>query len=130
MSFWQVGSGDLGRDYSQLFLDHDVMCIGPGKYGKFVPKTYDAVVKRGEFAKIKIATIRRFHDDVQIEDVVLLRKGHLVVGLGVVAGHPFRWDYRRAPATLHVPRLGARGPVWLVPCDRGRGRVGGLPSGR
>ena len=93
--YWQVASGDVGRDFSQLFLEHDVMSIGPGRFGRYDQKTYDAVVESGEFSSAKITTVRKFHDDIQIDDIVLLRNGHEVVGLGVVASdydHDERFD--------------------------------------
>ena len=93
--YWQVASGDVGRDFSQLFLEHDVMSIGPGRFGRYDRKTYDAVVESGEFSSAKITTVRKFHDDIQIDDIVLLRNGHEVVGLGVVASdydHDERFD--------------------------------------
>jgi len=29
MNIWQIASGESGRDYSSLFLDHDIMILGP-----------------------------------------------------------------------------------------------------
>ena len=94
-SFWQVASGDVGRDYSRLFLDHDVMCIGPGRFGGYDDQRYAEFFRTEQFTPAKTTMIRKFHDDVQIGDIILLRKGQEVVGIGIVAGdydHDDRFD--------------------------------------
>jgi uncharacterized short protein YbdD (DUF466 family) len=32
---WQIAAGETGRRYPELFIDHDVMFIGPGDAGEF-----------------------------------------------------------------------------------------------
>lgn len=108
MRFWQVASGDIGRDYSRLFLDHDVMCIGPGRFGRYDRESYDAVVENGEYTPARITTIRKFHDDVRTDDIVVLRSGHEVVGLGLVASdydHDGRFDDVHGWDLQHLRRV-------------------------
>jgi hypothetical protein len=31
MKVWQIATGESGRDYRELFLDHDIMIIGPSR---------------------------------------------------------------------------------------------------
>jgi predicted Mrr-cat superfamily restriction endonuclease len=95
MRFWQVGTGDAGRDFSQLCLDHDVVCIGPGKFGPYDEEKYDAAIVRNHYSRSKILTIRSFRNDVQLGDIVILRNRQTVVGVGIVGsdyGHDNRFD--------------------------------------
>lgn len=93
---WQIASGDSGRDYSWLFLRHDLMFLGPGRYGQYEPGCYQNVVATGEFTGHKVASIGSFCLDVRPGDFVLLRKGHRVVALGLVpdesGGEGYRHD--------------------------------------
>ena len=33
MKVWQMATGEPNRDYQELFFDHDIMILGPGRYG-------------------------------------------------------------------------------------------------
>jgi hypothetical protein len=97
MSVWQVASGDVGRDYSRLFLQHDVMFLGPGRYGPYDPVVYRNVVASGEFTGQKIGSIERFAQGVKPGDHVLLRRGRTVIAIGMVPDDPaggYRHDER------------------------------------
>lgn len=39
---WQIACGEKGRRYQRLFLDHDVMFLGPGRFGPYSLSLYDA----------------------------------------------------------------------------------------
>ena len=39
-TLWQIASGDQGRDYSWLFLKHDLMFLGPGRFGPYEEQKY------------------------------------------------------------------------------------------
>lgn len=71
--FWHVSAGKSGRDYSDIFLEHDVMFIGPGDPGPYSATAYDG-----------LGSLRRFHDKVTPGDIVLMRRGVDVVAIGVV----------------------------------------------
>ena len=40
MKVWQIATGEPGRDYRQLFFDHDIMILGPSHLGHAVLNTY------------------------------------------------------------------------------------------
>jgi len=76
LTIWQVAAGEPVRDYSSLFLDHDIMLIGPGTLG---PVTSNLYPGRGIDSQI-----RSFARDPQPGDLVLLRLGHEVLAIGVI----------------------------------------------
>lgn len=82
---WQIASGDTGRNYSGLFLKHDVMFMGPGEYGEYDEGAYRDAATRGEVTSQKIGMVRSFVRNVAPGDIVLLRKGHRVAAIGLVA---------------------------------------------
>lgn len=92
MTWWQIACGAGGRDYAHLFLDHDMMFLGPGDPGPYSEAAYRAEVDAGRLSTQKRGSIRRFCEDVQPGDVVLLRKAHRVLAVGVVPEAEYRWD--------------------------------------
>ena len=40
MNVWQIACGETGRRYDDLFLTHDVMFCGPGRYGPYNERVY------------------------------------------------------------------------------------------
>ena len=64
---WQVAAGDADRPYTDLFLKHSVALIGPGDAGKWSPSRSDS--------EFEGSYVRRFAEEVNIGDVLLLRKG-------------------------------------------------------
>lgn len=74
MRLWQIASGDTGRDYSAVFLEHDVMLIGPGEFGEWGDADYSGEPMAPQ--------IRSFVEDPRPGDIVLLRNGHHVVSVG------------------------------------------------
>lgn len=94
---WQIASGDTGRDYSGLFLQHDLMFMGPGQWGEYEDERYSGAVARGEVTSKKTGMVRSFVQDVTPDDLVLLRKGHRVVAIGLVVDeeggcHGYQYD--------------------------------------
>lgn len=78
-SVWQIGGGTTDRDCGRTFLDHDVALLGPGDPGQWRPDRHDA-----EFGG---SFVRRFANDVNNGDLILLRSGAATVrAVGVVAG--------------------------------------------
>lgn len=82
-TFWQVSAGRAGRDYSDIFLAHDVMFIGPGDRGVYDSKTY-----------ADSPSLQLFHDAVKPGDIVLMRRGDRVIAVGRVQLQ----DYYHIPA--------------------------------
>lgn len=78
--YWQVSAGKRGRDYSDIFLEHDVMLIGPGHSGPYSAEKYPG-----------IKSLRKFHDEAAPGDIVFMRRGTRVVSAGVVTGG---YEYR------------------------------------
>ncbi len=126
-TFWQVSSGRAGRDYSDIFLAHDVMFIGPGDRGIYSPTEYSG-----------IRSLQLFHDAVKPGDVVLMRRGERVVAIGRVhlgeyhhlsafddiygwdLQHTRRvlWEKLEAPLTLFKsPRMDRFSQVQDIPTD-------------
>lgn len=80
---WQIACGERGRFYDNLFLDHDVMFLGPGEPGEYDYATYQKWAADGRIKKSHPGRIRRFRDGVQPDDIVLLRKGYRVISIGI-----------------------------------------------
>jgi len=90
MTVWQIGAGDWGRDYSQLCIDHDVMIMGPGATGDFRRDDSDYTSLSGQ----RRGAIRSFCYDAEPGDIVLLRRGHRVAAIGIIAENRYAWDRR------------------------------------
>jgi len=89
---WQIAAGEARRNYTTLFLDHDVMFLGPGRYGTYDRATYDARVASGETTAHRVGQIRQFAQEVQPGDVVLLRYGYRVMAVGLAAQEGYAWN--------------------------------------
>ena len=89
---WQIAAGASGRFYTDLFLKHDIMFMGPGYYGPFSWDTYGPVVQKGWESGGIINQIASFHDNVQPGDIVLMRNGHCVRAIGIVHDSPYEWS--------------------------------------
>ena len=86
---YQIASGDSGRNYSSLFLDHDVMLMGsgdPGHYGE-KPQAYDKDPRRHQ--------LRSFCEDPSPGDVISYPGAVGAVFVGVVPSSPhdrYNWS--------------------------------------
>ena len=89
---WQIAAGDRGRDYSALFLGHDVMFLGPSYPGTFDRTIYTKQATDEEIAGSAVGMLEAFCYAVEEGDIVLLRSGRLVVSVGVVHGEGYRHD--------------------------------------
>ncbi len=86
---WQIAAGDTNRAYADLCLRWGVVLFGPGYLGRWpdceVPLSNDGWSQR------KIGLIRKYHDDINCDDIVVLRLGTSeVYGVGRVEG-PVAW---------------------------------------
>ncbi|MFN3167786.1 MAG: hypothetical protein ACE37H_12055 [Phycisphaeraceae bacterium] len=91
MRVWQVAAGDPGRDYSRLFFDHDIVLLGPGRHGDIRENKSDYA----GWSNQKIGSIRSMADQVEPGDIMVMRVGAQVIGVGIVPdGHDagYRWD--------------------------------------
>jgi hypothetical protein len=86
---WQIACGEKGRRYQRLFLDHDVMFLGPGRFGGYSASLYDANPEAKAEGEGKITYIRQFATEVEPGDIVLLRSGYNVLSIGLVDSNYF-----------------------------------------
>jgi hypothetical protein len=82
---WQIAAGEPARDYSELFLEHDLMLIGPGTPG---PAPGPAYIGAG-----MMNAIHSFATGPSPGDPVLMRLGHDVVAVGIIpAQGGYSWE--------------------------------------
>ena len=88
MNYWQVGSGTSGRDYSDVFLRHGIMLIGPGKPGS-VHNNLEAFKQQKQGP-----SVLAFANNAECGDVVILKRPHhkqwQIVAVGRVTGE-YEW---------------------------------------
>ena len=89
---WQIAAGEPGRDYTHLFLKHDLMFMGPGRYGAYDRPLYTGLSKAGRETASKVGQIRRFSQDVRAGDTVLLRHGYEVRAVGLADESGYTWS--------------------------------------
>lgn len=83
MNVWQIASGEPGRDYRQLFLDHDLMLLGPSHLGEGHTGAYADRVPNSAKSQV-----HNFATQPQPGDRVLLRLGKTVIGVGRIPDSP------------------------------------------
>lgn len=79
MRIWQIATGEPGRDYRELFLEHDVMLLGPGDWGDPDEVQYDDGVPNSAGNQVD-----RFVHLPSQGDRVLMRFGKEVIGVGQI----------------------------------------------
>ena len=86
ISVWQIAGGEAGRFYTNQFVKHDIMCLGPGDIGSFDEKLekYKSAIDVGLITSNKFNQIKNFKDGPQSGDIILLRKGYEVTEVGVI----------------------------------------------
>ena len=82
---WQIACGETGRRYDHIFLKHDVMCLGPGEFGPYARERYEHGLAKEFYSAQKIGQVRNFATEMKPGHFVLLRSGHAVLAIGVVA---------------------------------------------
>ena len=88
---WQVAAGDTNRNYADLCLNWDVILNGPGSEGAW-PKCQQALREDLDLASRKITDIRRFAEEIEDGDLVVLRMGTTdVFGVGAIVGN-YEWN--------------------------------------
>ena len=90
-TIWQVAAGDTNRFYYDVCLDWDVICIGPGHRGPWPGCKAD--LRKDGLSTRKIGQIRRFHEEIENGDFVVLHLGTShVYGVGEVVGDCGSWN--------------------------------------
>lgn len=92
---WQIASGEAGRFYTDLFLKHDIMCLGPGDFQPFdkFEDSYKNAVETGLITNNKFNQIKNFMDGPQAGDIIILRRGLEIVHLGVIPNNKSENQY-------------------------------------
>lgn len=93
-NIWQIAAGEQGRYYEDLFMNHNIMFMGPGDFGSFDDYIYSNQVSAALITNHKKHQISKFVNAPKEGDIVLLRKGHVVLSIGVVADDTYLWDER------------------------------------
>ena len=81
MRYWQIAAGMGDRDYADVFLRFGVALVGPGRHGSFREHP-DKYMGREDWN----SRIARLADDVEIGDIVILKRGNGAAGRIVAAG--------------------------------------------
>jgi hypothetical protein len=79
MKVWQIATGEPGRDYRRLFLEHDLMILGPGNPGDVRIFKYSDSIPNSTYNQIN-----NFAHRPQPGDRVLMRFAHEVIGVGKI----------------------------------------------
>ena len=93
-NIWQIGTGEAGRRYDDLFLKYDVMLIGPGGHGTYDQSKYADAYEADTISKREWDQVARFYHQVQDGDLVVARRGHEVFAVGIVADAEVHHDTR------------------------------------
>jgi len=78
MRVWQIATGEIGRDYSKVFFDYDLMIIGPGYPGDALETDYR------KSTQVHHRKIHHFAHYPKPGDRVLMRFGREVLGVGQI----------------------------------------------
>lgn len=89
---WQMAAGQAGRFYSDLFLKHDVMFLGPGSFGPYSKAVYSRAAAEGFAGSGIVSNIASFHDNVSPGQIVLMRKGLRINAVGLVPDAGYEWS--------------------------------------
>jgi hypothetical protein len=92
MKVWQIATGEPGRDYRELFFDHDIMILGPSHLGSAMSGAY-AVGS----ANSDLRQVHSFANNPKPGDRVLMRFAHEVIGVGQIPdGDDLQYRYEKA----------------------------------
>jgi len=90
MNVWQIATGEPGRDYRELFFDHDIMIMGPSHLGDALTNSY----ARGS-ANSPNRQVHNFAHGPKKGDRVLMRFAHDVISIGQIPqedGYQYSFD--------------------------------------
>ncbi len=79
MKVWQIAAGEPGRDYGELFFDHDMMIMGPMDFGNALLKSYAVGKPNNPYRQV-----HGFAHGPKPGDRVLMRFAHDVIGIGEI----------------------------------------------
>ena len=79
MKVWQIATGDPGRDYSELFFNHDIMILGPSHKGDARETIYADGIPNSAGSQVQ-----NFVYGPKPGDRVLMRFGKQIIGIGQI----------------------------------------------
>lgn len=89
-NIWQIAAGDTKRSYARVFLDWDIMAMGPGYAGAW-PECKETLYN-DKWKTRKIRNIEKFYRDIAPNDLVVLREGtQKIFGVGIVRDDKTYW---------------------------------------
>jgi len=79
MRVWQIATGETGRDYRELFFDHDIMILGPSHLGDALNRLYADGIPNSAGSQV-----HSFALGPRPGDRVLMRFRREVIGVGEI----------------------------------------------
>ncbi len=79
MNVWQIATGEPGRDYRELFFDHDIMILGPSHRCNALENSYADGVPNSAGSQV-----HNFAHKPKPGDRVIMRFAHDVIGIGQI----------------------------------------------
>lgn len=79
MNVWQIATGEPGRDYRELFFDHDIMILGPSNLGNALKNNYADGIPNSPGSQV-----HSFAHKPKPGDRVIMRFAHDVIGIGQI----------------------------------------------
>lgn len=79
MTVWQIATGETGRDYRELFFNHDIMILGPSHLGAALSHPYADGIPNSPGSQV-----HSFAHNPKAGDRVLMRFGRSVIGVGQI----------------------------------------------
>lgn len=86
MDVWQIAAGEPGRDYRELFVDYDIMIMGPSDLDDALSNRYASGA-----ANSRNRQVHSFAYNPRPSDRVLMRIAHDVIGVGQI---PFEEEHQ------------------------------------
>lgn len=87
--YWQQSAGDTDRNYASICLKWGVILNGPGYAGSWPSCARE--LRDNDWSSKKITDLKRFAEDINDGDVIVLRLGtSTVLGVGIVIGD-YEW---------------------------------------
>jgi len=90
---WQIAAGEKDRSYVGLFLNHDVMFMGPGRFGYYDKIIYEPLENNRTIGKGIATQLRQFCTEVKSNDIILLRLGSQAKAIGWIKPVKPTWGY-------------------------------------
>ena len=90
MEVWQIATGETGRDYRDLFFEHDIMIIGPSHLGDALSNIYGDGIPNSAGSQV-----HNFAHYPKPGNRILMRFGKEVIGVGQIPqgeDHQYSFD--------------------------------------